>query len=100
MWRELGAGGRRYVLTSGEPVFDAKGSFTGYRGVGRDVTAQKRVVRQLRLEHRITRRLSEHAPPQEALGRPLHTLCETESWDFGELWNIYEGAGLLRLYQL
>jgi PAS domain-containing protein len=49
MWRELEDGGRRYVLTSGEPVFDAKGSFTGYRGVGRDVTAQKRVERLLRL---------------------------------------------------
>ncbi len=98
MWRELEDGGRRYVLTSGEPVFDAKGSFTGYRGVGRDVTAQKRVERLLRLEHRITRRLSEHAPPQEALGRALQTLCETESWDCGELWKLDEGAGVLRRY--
>jgi len=98
MWRELEDGGRRYVLTSGEPVFDAKGSFTGYRGVGRDVTAQKRVERLLRLEHRITRRLSEHAPPQEALGRALQTLCETESWDCGELWKLDEGADVLRRY--
>jgi diguanylate cyclase (GGDEF)-like protein/PAS domain S-box-containing protein len=31
-------GVRRYILTSGEPVFGAGGNFEGYRGVGRDVT--------------------------------------------------------------
>jgi diguanylate cyclase (GGDEF)-like protein/PAS domain S-box-containing protein len=98
MWRELEDGGRRYVLTSGEPLFDAKGHFTGYRGVGKDVTAQKRVERLLRLEHRITRRLAEHAPPQEALGRALQALCETESWDCAEIWKLDERAGVLRQY--
>ena len=35
-----GANGmRRYIRISGEPVFDEGGSFRGYRGVGRDVTA-------------------------------------------------------------
>jgi diguanylate cyclase (GGDEF)-like protein/PAS domain S-box-containing protein len=98
MWRELEDGSRRYVLASGEPLFDAKGNFTGYRGVGRDVTAQKRVERLLRLEHRITRRLSEHAPPQEALGRALQALCETESWDCAEIWKLDERAGVLRRF--
>ena len=98
MWRELEDGSRRYVLTSGEPVFDAKGRFTGYRGVGRNVTAQKRVERLLRLEHRITRRLSESASPQEALGRALQTLCETEAWDCAELWKSDDSADVLRRY--
>src|SRR6266850_486144 len=98
MWRELDDGGRRYVLTSGEPAFDARGHFTGYRGVGKDVTAQKRVERLLRLEHRITRRLAEHAPPQEALGRALQALCETESWDCAEIWKLDERDGVLRQY--
>jgi diguanylate cyclase (GGDEF)-like protein/PAS domain S-box-containing protein len=31
-------GQQRYVRISGEPVFDAGGNFSGYRGVGRDVT--------------------------------------------------------------
>ena len=36
-----GADGRlRYALTSGEPIFDESGTFRGYRGVGRDITAQ------------------------------------------------------------
>ena len=98
MWRELDDGSRRYVLASGEPVFDAKGKFTGYRGIGRDVTAQKRVERLLRLEHRITRHLSESVPPPEALGRALQTLCETEGWDCGELWKLDERAGEMRRY--
>jgi diguanylate cyclase (GGDEF)-like protein/PAS domain S-box-containing protein len=31
----------RTTLVAGEPVFDATGRFTGYRGVGRDITAMK-----------------------------------------------------------
>src|SRR6185295_18256411 len=42
MWREREDGGVRYVIVSGEPVFGPDGAFTGYRGVGRDVTEQKR----------------------------------------------------------
>ena len=98
MWRELEDGSRRYVLTSGEPVFDARGAFSGYRGIGRDVTAQKRVERLLRLEHRITRRLAENAPPQEALGRVLQALCESEGWESAEIWKLDERADLLQRY--
>jgi diguanylate cyclase (GGDEF)-like protein/PAS domain S-box-containing protein len=98
MWRELEDGGRRYVLASGEPVFDARGTFAGYRGVGRDVTAQKRVERLLRLEHRITRRLAENAPPREALGGALQALCEAEGWDCAEIWKVDERARVLRRY--
>ncbi len=35
-------GGPAAVSVSGEPVFDAQGRFTGYRGVGRDITEQRR----------------------------------------------------------
>ncbi len=38
----LGAEGEtRYLSISGQPIFDAQGKFTGYRGVGKDVTAAK-----------------------------------------------------------
>ena len=98
MWRELDDGSRRYVHTSGEPAFDAKGTFLGYRGVGKDVTAQKRVERLLRLEQRITRRLAESVPPPQALGRALQTLCETEGWDCAEIWRVDEHGDSLRQY--
>ena len=31
-------GSMQYLMVSGEPVFDASGIFTGYRGIGKDVT--------------------------------------------------------------
>lgn len=41
-------GGTVYMRISGEPVFDAAGNFTGYRGVGSDITARKEAEMQLR----------------------------------------------------
>jgi PAS domain S-box-containing protein len=41
-------GGKRYVSASGLPVFDKSGRFTGYRGVGRDITERKRAEEALR----------------------------------------------------
>ncbi len=37
-----------YRSLSGEPIYDGSGAFTGYRGIGRDVTAQKRTEESLR----------------------------------------------------
>ena len=49
--REHG-GEARYYSVSGEPVFGASGAFRGYRGVGREITAQKRTEQALaRLTH-------------------------------------------------
>ena len=38
----------RYISTSGTPVFDESGKFSGYHGVGRDITDRKRVEEELR----------------------------------------------------
>lgn len=32
-------GTQQFLMVSGEPMFDASGRFTGYRGIGKDVTA-------------------------------------------------------------
>lgn len=37
-----------YVSTTGEPVFDGEGRFTGYRGTARDITESKLAAQQLR----------------------------------------------------
>ncbi len=34
-------GSRQYLMVSGEPMFDPSGHFTGYRGIGKDVTDAK-----------------------------------------------------------
>ena len=45
-------GQEQYVSISGEPIFDAQGEFTGYRGVARDVTREKQAEeRVFRLAH-------------------------------------------------
>jgi diguanylate cyclase (GGDEF)-like protein/PAS domain S-box-containing protein len=36
------------ISVSGKPVFDAQGAFTGYRGIGRNITQRKRTKRSLR----------------------------------------------------
>ncbi|WP_411879653.1 PAS domain S-box protein [Polaromonas sp. YR568] len=41
-------GGLRILSISGEPVVDAGGKFTGYRGVGTDITARKEAETALR----------------------------------------------------
>jgi diguanylate cyclase (GGDEF)-like protein/PAS domain S-box-containing protein len=98
MWRTLEDGSRRYVLSSGEPVFDARGRFTGYRGVGRDITAQKRVERLLRLEHRVIRSLTEAASIQEGLRAALRAVCEAEGWECAEFWKLDEARGVMRRF--
>jgi diguanylate cyclase (GGDEF)-like protein/PAS domain S-box-containing protein len=46
--RPLPSGEVRHFLTSGDPVFDRKGTFTGYRGVVREITAEKWAEEALR----------------------------------------------------
>jgi diguanylate cyclase (GGDEF)-like protein/PAS domain S-box-containing protein len=40
-------GTRRYTSVSGQPVFDADGGFSGYRGIGRDITERKRAEERI-----------------------------------------------------
>lgn len=46
--RATSDGGIRHVSVSGLPMFDEEGRFTGYRGVGRDITERKRAEKELR----------------------------------------------------
>jgi len=98
MWRTFEDGSRRYLSVTGEPVFDARKRFTGYRGIGRDVTAQQRVVRLLRLEHRVTRCLAEAQDAPRALQTALKAIAETEGWDCGQFWKLDAARGEMRHY--
>jgi PAS domain S-box-containing protein len=53
-------GSARIVAISGEPVFDAAGKFTGYRGIGRDITAQRLAEDALRAREAQYRELIDH----------------------------------------
>ncbi|HVL36933.1 MAG TPA: diguanylate cyclase [Burkholderiales bacterium] len=97
MWRELGDGRRRYVQVSGEPRFGPRGRFLGYRGVGRNVTEQRRGEELLHLQHGIARTLAD-AGALEGCVAVLRALCESEQWDCGELWRLDEQAQAMRRF--
>ncbi|HWJ01245.1 MAG TPA: PAS domain S-box protein, partial [Burkholderiales bacterium] len=58
-WRTRADGAVRYASVSGEPAYDRRGRFVGYRGVARDVTEHKRAEQLLRLQHLVTRCMAE-----------------------------------------
>lgn len=60
--RPTPGGGKRYVSVSGLPVFDARGTFVGYRGVGRDITERKRADETLRQREKELRDIIETMP--------------------------------------
>ncbi len=92
MWRGQ-AGSTRYIQISGEPLFAPDGGFAGYRGVGRDITEQKRAERLLRLEHQVARALSESTSAPAGIDAVLHAMCETEGWACGRHFALEEATG-------
>lgn len=47
-WERMGADGERHnMIVSGDPVFDQKGTFIGYRGTGREITAEVEAAQEL-----------------------------------------------------
>ncbi|HKO88582.1 MAG TPA: PAS domain S-box protein, partial [Burkholderiales bacterium] len=60
--REDHQGELHYSLTSGEPKFDEKGKFKGYRGIGRDITAQKRAEVALAESRELFERIFDASP--------------------------------------
>ncbi len=93
------AGDRVWVSVSGEPVFEASGTFQGYRGVGKDISARKRDEQALRLELAVTRILDETENVSAALKAVLQTLCEAQGWNAGRYLCVDEQANVLRFLE-
>jgi diguanylate cyclase (GGDEF)-like protein/PAS domain S-box-containing protein len=89
-------GGRRYVASSGEPVFDAQGEFAGYRGTATDITGRMSSERRMRLEHLVTQELAEATDVVAGMTAALRAICESEGWDRGSYFEVDEDAQLLR----
>ena len=96
MQRAAGDGHSVWLSLSGEPVFDGRGRFKGYRGVGRDITAQKRSEQMLRLEHQVAHALSGEREPNEVVRAVIRALCEVEGWACGRYFRLDQASGLLR----
>ncbi len=84
-----------WISLSGQPVFDDGGTFTGYRGIGRDVTAQKRTEALTRLEHAIARELAQAATTSDGVRAALRLICEAEDWDAGRCFRVDPANGEL-----
>ena len=98
MWRRFPDGRRRYMSVSGEPMYDDAGAFCGYRGIGRDITKQKRMQQLLKLQQAVIGCLAEASTMAEALSAALRVICEAESWDCAEFWRYDPAANGLRRY--
>jgi diguanylate cyclase (GGDEF)-like protein/PAS domain S-box-containing protein len=95
MWRTMSDGGTRFIRVSGEPTCSAEGRFTGYRGVGRDVTDEKRAEQVLRLEHAVSNMLSEASSAQAGLAETMRLVCEAERWACCRYFAVDRAADML-----
>jgi diguanylate cyclase (GGDEF)-like protein/PAS domain S-box-containing protein len=76
----------RWISVAGEPVFDATGRFAGYRGLGKDITAQKREQTLVALEHSIARALASADSSSAGLKAAIRAICELEDWPIGRFY--------------
>ncbi len=92
--QRTGAGGRSvWLALSGAPMFEPDGTFKGYRGVGRNITAQKRGEQVLRLEHAVARALAQAGGVTEGLQAGLRAICDIEGWDYGRCFRVDPTSG-------
>ncbi len=78
-WERIQTDGkRRYMSTSGDPIFNKAGTFLGYHGTGRDVTADVEAAEELRRaieQAEAANRANMHLAHHDALtGLPNRTL--------------------------
>ncbi len=80
--------GARHFRLSGQPVFDQRDRFKGYRGIARDVSAEVRTERLARLEHTIAHTLAEADDATTGLRDVIRAMCESQRWSAGNFWSV------------
>lgn len=85
-----------YGSISGEPVFNKDASLEGYRGVGNDVTAEVVLRQRLRMQHDVTRILSQATEAVTALKAVIETICRTMEWSWGAHRYVDPSDAMLR----
>jgi diguanylate cyclase (GGDEF)-like protein/PAS domain S-box-containing protein len=84
----LGADGtERHISISGDPVFDAFGAFTGFRGVGTDITERKRTEQALRDGAEKLRLFADNVPAMTVLWDE-NLRCRFASKVFAEFYGL------------
>ncbi len=105
-------GAERFISLSGDPVFDAGGTFTGYRGVGTDITARKAAESALlRKSARLAnqqRALAELAQgdllggiaPHDTVGRLIEVAAATLGVQRVSYWKLQEDRSAIECADL
>lgn len=76
-------GNAHFLSISGRAAFDSRGSFIGYRGVGRNITREKQQRLLLRIESEIASIMREQSDPERVVTAILITLCGVMGWTGG-----------------
>jgi GAF domain-containing protein len=93
-----------WILESARLVRDEiSGEVLYYEGMVQDITQRKLAEEErdqanarLALQYAVTRTLAEVRHLGEASGKIVQSICETMSWDVGELWYVDADANVLR----
>ena len=93
--RSYAADGSGYSSISGIPVFDADGKFTGYHGVGRDVTQIKLSEQRKEMVHVVTCLLIEAHDLEITIPKIIQSMCSTLEWEYGAFWSTDKHSGVL-----
>src|SRR5690349_6252649 len=82
------AASARYFHLSGQPVFDQRNKFKGYRGIARDVSAYVRAERLAQLESAIAHMLAGANDLATGLTAVIRAMCEALTWTAGNFWTV------------
>ena len=82
------SGNVRFVNTSGQPVFDRRGRFKGYRGISRDVTRRVLIQRRLQIEREVAQTLAVASNVTDASDQIIQAMCRTLNWACGSYWEL------------
>jgi diguanylate cyclase (GGDEF)-like protein/PAS domain S-box-containing protein len=88
--------GTRYFGFSGQPIFDQRRRFKGYRGIAVDVTEQMRAERLTQLEHVVARILADADDVKLGVWAVIEAMCASEQWTAGNFWTVDETTKTLR----
>jgi diguanylate cyclase (GGDEF)-like protein/PAS domain S-box-containing protein len=72
-----------FLSVGGRPQFDDQGVFTGYRGIGRNVTEEKERRMLLEIESNMAIEMREQTDPQQVVVLTIQRICNMMGWSGG-----------------
>jgi diguanylate cyclase (GGDEF)-like protein/PAS domain S-box-containing protein len=87
--------GARFLSLSGTPTFTGR-KFSGYCGIARDVTYERRTARLVQLEQTVAQLLADAHDIHSGICAVLQAVAESEQWTAGEFWSVEEHSDRLQ----